>query len=266
MYFPYGSRASSLAWGDRRKVLFRVGGGIVDRRLCLLLAIVLQLVAPISGALLPCQTEVSFRGTLEPTQWRWKCGQVRIAGLKASSRACTRPTVTSLLMHSHSPSAQAHFVPELTVWGIASESKFVHQFFMTYSLCVAARFSAWIVSGFSRRPIFHGISNRSLAARHGDAVCVPPGSSVVGSFLDVFGQLLAVCEGDVAWCRAIPLVPLDDLRLDILLHVHTGVSDTRIDVDGCLLRRPLKFVASTTVTEYFPYGSRASSLAWGDRA
>ena len=186
VYFPYGSRASSLAWGDRRKVLFRVGGGIVDRRLCLLLAIVLQVVAPISGAPLPCQTEVSFRGTLEPTQWRWKCGQVRIAGLKASSRACTRPTVTSLLMHSHSPSAQAHFVPELTVWGIASESKFVHQFFMTYSLCVAARFSAWIVSGFSRRPIFHGISNRSLAARHGDVVCVPPGSSVVGSFLDVF--------------------------------------------------------------------------------
>ena len=131
--------------------------------------------------------ELSFRGTLEPTQWRWKCGQVRIAGLKASSRACTRPTLTSLLMHSHSPSAQARFVPELTVRGIASESKFVHQFSMTYSMCVAATFSAWSASEFSRRPIFHGISNPYLAARQSDVVCVLPGS------FDILAQLLAVC-------------------------------------------------------------------------
>ena len=41
-----------------------------------------------------------FRGTLEPTPMRWKCGQVRVAGLKASSRACTRPTLVSLHIHS----------------------------------------------------------------------------------------------------------------------------------------------------------------------
>ena len=98
-----------------------------------------------------------FGGTLEPTQWRWECGQVRIAGLKASSRAYTRSTLISLHNHSHSPSAQAHFVPELTVRGIASESKFVHQFTMTYSMCVAATFIAWISSGFHHH-LIHTLS------------------------------------------------------------------------------------------------------------
>ena len=159
------------------------------------------------------------------------------SSLNASDRACTRPTPVSPHIHSHSPSAQAHFVPELTVQGIASESKFVHHFSMAYSTCVSATLSAWIASEFSRRLIFHVISNPYLISRQRDAVGV-----LLGSF-DILGQLLAVCDGDVAWRHAILMVLFDDLRLDVLLCVRTGVGGTRIEVDGCLLWLLLEFVA-----------------------
>ena len=54
-----------------------------------------------------------------------------------SKQSCMHASNNEKSTHAFTlPSAQAHFVPELTVRGIASESKFVHQFFMTYLMCV----------------------------------------------------------------------------------------------------------------------------------
>ena len=59
-------------------------------------------------------------------------------------------------------------MPELTVRGIASDSKFVHQFFMTHSVCVVATFIAGISSRFSLSSGSRGTSGSSRDTRQGD--------------------------------------------------------------------------------------------------